>query len=150
MPGELGGLARKDLIRMAAAGLVAGGAAYRFKHVLVREAAYRATSKAVWEIVRSRLDRVQGVGLDEAYAELTGVPKPLRVLRELVAEVKTSTGIQISVGVGPNRLIAKCCSDLGKPAGFVATMRSSAARLVSAVTKMNGVGESSARSCSAT
>ena len=32
-------------IRMAAAGLVAGGVAYRFKHILVREAAYRATSK---------------------------------------------------------------------------------------------------------
>src|SRR6188508_3367620 len=28
--------------------------------------AYRATSKAVWETVRSRLDRVQGMGLDEA------------------------------------------------------------------------------------
>ena len=45
VPGELGELARKDLIRMAAAGLVAGGVAYRFKHILVREAAYRATSK---------------------------------------------------------------------------------------------------------
>ena len=43
--------------------------------------AYRDTSKAVWEAVCGRLDRVQRVGLDEAYAELTGVPKPLRVLR---------------------------------------------------------------------
>ena len=44
---ELGLLARKDLIRLAAASLVAGGAAYRFKHVLVRDAAYLATTKKV-------------------------------------------------------------------------------------------------------
>ena len=41
VPGELDELARKDLIRLAAASLVAGGIAYRFKHILVREAAYR-------------------------------------------------------------------------------------------------------------
>ena len=52
--------------------------------------AYRDTSKAVWAIVEERLDRLQPMGLDEAYAELTGVPKPLRVLRELVEEVRTA------------------------------------------------------------
>jgi DNA polymerase-4 len=88
--------------------------------------AYRATSKAVWETVRSRLDRVQGMGLDEAYADLTGVPKPLRVLRELVEEVRETTGVTISVGVGPSRLVAKCCSDHGKPAGMVAMGREEA------------------------
>ena len=45
VPGELGELARKDFIRLAAASLVAGEIAYRFKHILVREAAYRATTK---------------------------------------------------------------------------------------------------------
>ena len=56
---------------------------------------------AVWELVGERLDRVQPMGLDEAYADLTGVEKPLRVLRELVDEVQEQTGIEISVGVGP-------------------------------------------------
>src|SRR3954447_1451213 len=88
--------------------------------------AYRETSKRVWALVRDRLDRVQGLGLDESYADLTGVPKPLRVLREVVAAVKEQTGIQLSVGVGPSRLVAKCCSDLGKPAGFVAMGREEA------------------------
>ena len=39
-------------------------------------AAYREKSREVWALVRSRLDRVQSMGLDEAYAELTGVEKP--------------------------------------------------------------------------
>jgi DNA polymerase-4 len=88
--------------------------------------AYRETSKRVWKLVGEGLDRVQQIGIDEGYADLTGVEKPLRVLREVVAAVKEQTGIQISVGVGPSRLVAKCCSDLGKPAGFVAMGREEA------------------------
>jgi DNA polymerase IV len=108
--------------------------------------AYRETSKAVWAIVNERLDRVQQVGVDEAYAELTGVPKPLRVLRELVDAVCEATGITISVGVGPSRLVAKCCSDLGKPAGLVAMGREEACeRFSSAPTsRVPGIGPKTA------
>ncbi len=88
--------------------------------------AYRETSRAVWRIVGERLAVAQQVGIDEGYADLTGVDKPLRVLRELVAEIKERTGVTISVGVAPNRLIAKIASDLGKPAGFVAMGREAA------------------------
>jgi len=109
-------------------------------------AAYRETSKRVWEVVGERLDRVQRMGLDEAYAELTGVEKPLRVLREVIAAVKDATGIVISVGVGPSRLVAKCCSDLGKPAGFVAMGREEACvRFATAPTsRMPGIGPKTA------
>lgn len=90
--------------------------------------AYRDSSRAVWEVVTARLGALQQLGLDEAYADLTGVEKPLRVLREVVAEVHERTGIVVSVGIGPSRLVAKICSDLGKPAGFVAMGREEAAR----------------------
>jgi DNA polymerase IV len=90
--------------------------------------AYRAKSREVWELVRARLPVVAQVGLDEGYADVTEAEKPLRVLRELVAEVRDRTGITISVGVGPNRLIAKVASDLEKPQGFVAMGREEACR----------------------
>jgi DNA polymerase-4 len=90
--------------------------------------AYREKSREVWELVRARLPVVQQVGLDEGYADVTDAEKPLRVLRELVAEVRDRTGITISVGVGPNRLIAKVSSDLEKPQGFVAMGREEACR----------------------
>ena len=104
--------------------------------------AYREKSREVWELVRAKLDRLQSMGLDEAYADLTGVEKPLRVLRELIDDVHKRTGIQISAGVGPNRLIAKCCSDLGKPAGFVAMGREEACiRFATAPTRrLPGIG----------
>jgi DNA polymerase IV len=109
-------------------------------------AAYRETSKRVWEVVGQRLDRVQQIGIDEGYADLTGVEKPLRVLRELVEEVKVETGIVISVGIGPSRLVAKCCSDLGKPAGFVAMGREEACvRFATAPTsRIPGIGPKTA------
>ncbi len=108
--------------------------------------AYRETSRAVWALVDERLDRVQSMGLDEAYADLTGVPKPLRVLRELVDEVRDATGITISAGVGPSRLVAKCCSDHGKPAGLVAMGREEACeRFASAPTsRVPGIGPKTA------
>ena len=108
--------------------------------------AYRDKSGEVWGIAAARLDRLQRMGLDEAYAELTGIPKPLRVLRELVADVRDATGIQISVGVGPSRLVAKCCSDLGKPAGFVAMGREEACvRFAPAPTRrLPGIGPKTA------
>jgi DNA polymerase-4 len=100
----------------------------------------------VWEVVRERLDRVQQLGLDESYADLTGVPKPLRVLREVVAAVKEQTGVQLSVGIGPSRLVAKCCSDFGKPAGFVAMGREEACvRFATAPTsRVPGIGPKTA------
>jgi DNA polymerase IV len=108
--------------------------------------AYRATSRAVWEIVGERLGALQQLGLDEAYADLTGVEKPLRVLRELVADVLERTGISLSVGVAPNRLIAKICSDVGKPRGFVAMGREEAAERFAAdpPSRLPGIGPKTA------
>jgi class 3 adenylate cyclase/tetratricopeptide (TPR) repeat protein len=72
---ELGLLARKDLIRLAAASLVAGGAAYRFKHVLVRDAAYLATTKKVRASLHERfadwLEQLVGDRIGE-YHEILG------------------------------------------------------------------------------
>jgi DNA polymerase-4 len=90
--------------------------------------AYKAKSREVWELIGSRLPVVSQVGLDEGYADVTDADKPLRVLRELVGEVQARTGITLSVGIGPNRLIAKVASDLEKPRGFVAMGREEACR----------------------
>jgi DNA polymerase-4 len=90
--------------------------------------AYRDKSREVWGLVRERLPVVSQVGLDEGYADVTECDKPLRALRELVAEMRARTGITMSVGVGPNRLIAKVSSDLEKPQGFVAMGREEACR----------------------
>jgi DNA polymerase IV len=89
--------------------------------------AYREKSREVWGIVDERLAcPMQHISLDEAYADVTAIDTPLRALRELVAAVRESSGITISVGVGPSRLVAKTASDAEKPAGFVVLSREQA------------------------
>jgi len=89
--------------------------------------AYRDKSREVWSIVEGRLRcPMQRVSLDEAYADVTAIEKPLSALRELVADAREQTGITISVGVGPSRLVAKTASDAEKPAGFVVLSREQA------------------------
>jgi DNA polymerase-4 len=106
-------------------------------------AAYREKSGDVWALVADRLvSPMQHISLDEAYADVTAVEKPLRALRALVAEVRAETGITISVGVGPSRLVAKTASDADKPAGFVVLSRADAAvRFAPAPTRLlQGIG----------
>ena len=88
--------------------------------------AYRAASKQVLEIVRSHVERVEVVGLDEAYLDVAGLYSPRAAMRRLLAEIKSETALTCSVGIGPNKLVAKVASDAEKPAGFVVLTREQA------------------------
>ena len=88
--------------------------------------AYRSKSRDVWDIVRARIALVQQVGIDEAYLDVTGLERPMRDLRELVAEVRDRTAMVMSVGVGPSKLVAKTVSSTLKPNAFAALSREQA------------------------
>jgi DNA polymerase-4 len=88
--------------------------------------AYRTTSREVWEIVRARVPGFQQVGIDEAYLDVTACERPLAVLRALVGEVHETTGMVMSVGVGPSKLVAKTVSSNFKPRAFAALSREQA------------------------
>jgi DNA polymerase-4 len=90
---------------------------------------YRERSQEVWGIVRERVTRFQQVGIDEAYLDVTDVDKPMRALRELVADVEARTGLVISIGVGPSKLVAKTVSASFKPRALKALSREDACRL---------------------
>jgi DNA polymerase-4 len=80
---------------------------------------YREASAAVMKVVRRNVETVEVVGLDEAYLDLTGLPAPQACMRRLVGEIQARTGLRASVGMGPNKLVAKVASDAEKPNGFV-------------------------------
>jgi DNA polymerase IV len=87
---------------------------------------YRAVSAQVMGIVRAQVERVEVVGLDEAYLDVSGLYSPRAAMRRLVEEIRTATGLTCSVGIGPNKLVAKVASDAEKPAGFVVLTREQA------------------------
>jgi DNA polymerase IV len=81
--------------------------------------AYRETSRAVMGVLRAHVERVEVVGLDEAYLDLTGFERPRAAARRVKAAVNEATGLGCSIGIGPNKLVAKVASDAEKPDGFV-------------------------------
>jgi DNA polymerase-4 len=88
--------------------------------------AYRAASQRVMDRVRAQVERVEVMGLDEAYLDLDGLVAPRAAMRRLVEEIRAETGLDCSVGIGPNRLVAKVASDAEKPRGFVVLTREQA------------------------
>jgi DNA polymerase-4 len=89
-------------------------------------AAYRAASARLMEIVRAHVERVEVVGLDEAYLDVSALFSPRAAMRRLVADIRARTELSCSVGIGPNKLVAKVASDAEKPAGFLALTREQA------------------------
>jgi DNA polymerase IV len=81
-------------------------------------ALYRRASAKVMEILHGYSERVEIAGLDEAYLDLSGSPAPKARARELKQSIRDETRLVCSVGLAPNKLLAKIASDLDKPDGF--------------------------------
>jgi DNA polymerase IV len=87
---------------------------------------YRAVSAEMMAIVRAHVEQVEVVGLDEAYLDVDGLFSPRAAMRRLLAEISHTMQLTCSVGIGPNKLVAKVASDAEKPAGFVVLSRQEA------------------------
>jgi nucleotidyltransferase/DNA polymerase involved in DNA repair len=79
---------------------------------------YRRASTEVMHVLARFSDRIEVAGLDEAYLDLSGSPAPKARARQLKREVHGTTGLVCSVGLAPNKLLAKIASDLDKPDGL--------------------------------
>jgi len=84
---------------------------------------YGVESKRIFEILRRFTPLVQGISLDEAFLDISGTERlfgpPRRLAERLRAEVRSETGLAISVGIAPVKLVAKIASDLAKPDGLL-------------------------------
>lgn len=79
---------------------------------------YRRGSVRVMETLREFSDVVEQVGMDEAYVDLSGSPVPQSRAREIKLRIKEATNLVCSIGLAPNKLMAKIASDLDKPDGL--------------------------------
>jgi DNA polymerase IV len=84
---------------------------------------YRARSREVMAVLKEHVHRVEIVGLDEAYMDLSGIDRPKAAARRVKAAIQERTGLGCSIGIGPNKLVAKMASDADKPDGFVVLSR---------------------------
>jgi DNA polymerase IV len=81
--------------------------------------AYRERSHEVMAVLHEHVERVEVMGLDEAYLDLSGLARPRAAARRVKSGVSESTGLGCSIGLGPNKLVAKVASDADKPDGFL-------------------------------
>ena len=85
---------------------------------------YRDASHAVRAVLEDFSPTVVMASLDEAYLDFAGTerqyPTSLLPVAEQVRDtVKQRTGLDASIGIGPNRMIAKMASDCAKPRGLM-------------------------------
>ena len=83
---------------------------------------YRAESEKVFEILQRFTSEIQPVSIDEAYLDVTDEMGPwgsaTALAKEIKKRVRDERGLTVSIGVGPNKLIAKIASDFDKPDGL--------------------------------
>ena len=79
---------------------------------------YQEWSRRVMAILREEIPRVEVVGLDEAYLDLSHSDFPKSECRRVKHRIREETGLVCSIGLAPNKLLAKIASDLDKPDGF--------------------------------
>ena len=122
--------------------------------------AYRRYSRLFKEAVAAIAPRIEDRGIDEIYIDLTGVRSPANVAREgadadadiralaqaIKNAVRTATGLSSSIGIAPNKLLAKIASDLDKPDGLtLVTLADIPARIWPLPSrKINGIGPKAA------
>jgi DNA polymerase-4 len=87
-----------------------------------RMARYKEISEQVFAIFREFTPLVEGLSLDEAFLDVTASQQLLGGPDEIGAEIRRriarQTGLTASVGIAPNKLLAKIASDLNKPDGM--------------------------------
>ncbi len=86
--------------------------------------AYRRASREVRAVLEEFSPTVVMASLDEAYLDFSGTDRlhPVSLLpiaERIRAAVKREIGLDSSVGIGPNRMIAKLASDYAKPRGVM-------------------------------
>ena len=104
---------------------------------------YREYSRLFKTAVAEIAPVIENVGIDEIYIDLTdfGADAP-QVARRIKEAVNRATGLSCSIGVAPNKLLAKLCSDLEKPDGLtIVTAGDVPARIWPLPAgKINGIG----------
>lgn len=84
---------------------------------------YAEKSREVMHILDDFSPSVQQISIDEAFIDMTGTERlfgsPEGSARALKEKVHNGTGLTISVGVAPNRYVAKIASGFSKPDGLV-------------------------------
>jgi DNA polymerase-4 len=104
---------------------------------------YRHYSRLFKTAVATIAPVIEDRGIDEIYIDLTEVPgETVELAQRIKDAVRDATGLSCSIGISPNKLLSKICSELDKPNGLtVLTMADIPTRIwPMPARKINGIG----------
>jgi nucleotidyltransferase/DNA polymerase involved in DNA repair len=88
-----------------------------------RMAHYLEVARRIRAVMATCTPVVESISIDEAFLDVSGlghlVGPPEAIGRQIKAAIRDAVDLTASVGIGPNRLVAKIASDFGKPDGLV-------------------------------
>jgi len=83
---------------------------------------YMKVSREIMTVLRKYADKFERWGIDEAFLDVTSKAKDYgeaeALARKIKNEILEKEGLTCSIGVGPNKLVAKIASDFQKPDGL--------------------------------
>jgi DNA polymerase-4 len=80
---------------------------------------YSRVSEEVKAILREFGSDIEDVGIDEAFLDISSINKSAEeIAEEIRKRIKDKTGLTCSIGIAPNKLLAKIASDIQKPEGL--------------------------------
>jgi DNA polymerase-4 len=120
--------------------------------VPVRMQRYREVSERIFDLLEQFSPLIEPLSIDEAFLDVTGCQRALRatpeeIARQIKQRIAGELGISASVGVAPNKFLAKLASDMNKPDGLTVITPQNVDQILPAlsVRKLWGVGPKTAR-----
>lgn len=108
---------------------------------------YRIASNAVFSILRSYTDLVEPVSIDEAYIDITsigGLTNAKQIAEHMQQRIIHELDLPCSIGIAPNKFLAKTASDMKKPMGITILRKRQVPDILwpLPVIEMHGIGKS--------
>ena len=115
---------------------------------------YRTASAAVFDLLRTYTDLVEPVSIDEAYIDITaigGLTNAIDIATEMQQRLLRELDLPCSIGIAPNKFLAKTASDMKKPMGITILRKREVETVLwpLPVIEMHGIGKSTEKKMNA-
>ncbi|MCD4839601.1 DNA polymerase IV [Neobacillus sedimentimangrovi] len=110
---------------------------------------YRAASKGIFDILRHYTELVEPVSIDEGYMDITEsfeFGTPIEIAESIQKRILEQLDLPCSIGIAPNKFLAKTASDMKKPLGITILRKRDIPNILWPLntSEMHGVGKKTA------